>query len=160
MFTGALAASYYGTPRTTMDVDIIVKVSREEPQTKLISALRETGLQVDEKQIEAAFKSGFKIATFSDTKSPFTVDIIFSRRKLEKRAGTILGLPTFYQTPEELTLTKLRIIKETRHVGRAVMYQFNEDNPIGKLEAEESVKEELTKEEPAQEKMIEATAET
>ncbi|MDH5390816.1 MAG: hypothetical protein OEX10_06660 [Candidatus Bathyarchaeota archaeon] len=27
MFTGALAASYYGTPRTTMDVDIVVKVA-------------------------------------------------------------------------------------------------------------------------------------
>ncbi len=30
MFTGALAASYYGTPRTTMDVDIVVKVARED----------------------------------------------------------------------------------------------------------------------------------
>jgi hypothetical protein len=26
MFTGALAASYYGTPRTTMAIDIIVSL--------------------------------------------------------------------------------------------------------------------------------------
>ena len=29
MFTGALAASYYGMPRTTMDVDVMVKIGRE-----------------------------------------------------------------------------------------------------------------------------------
>ena len=33
--------------------------------------------------------------------------IILSDRKLEKKAGTILGLPTFYQTLEELILAKL-----------------------------------------------------
>jgi len=120
MFTGALAASYYGMPRTTMDVDIVVKVSLGDLQTRLVSALREAGLQVDEKRVDAAFKSGFGIATFSDTRSPLTVDIIFSRRKLERKAGTILGLPTFYQTPEGLILAKLRMIKATIPRERAL----------------------------------------
>ena len=120
MLTGALAASHYGLPRTTMDVDIVVKVFREDVQTRLVSALRKAGLRVDEKKIDAAFKSGFRIVTFSDTKSPFTVDIIFSRRKLKKKAGTILGLPTFYQTPEELILAKLRMIKATIPKERAI----------------------------------------
>ena len=120
MFTGALAASYYGTPRTTMDVDIVVKVSRGDLQTKLVSALRKAELQVDEKRIDAAFKSGFRIVTFRDSKSPFTVDIILSSKKLEKKAGTILGLPTFYQTPEELILAKLRMIKATVPRERAL----------------------------------------
>ena len=82
--------------------------------------MREAGPQVDGKRIDVAFKSGFGIATFSDTRSPFTVGIIFSRRKLEKRAGTILGLPTFYQTPEELILAKLRMIKATIPRERAL----------------------------------------
>jgi len=120
MFTGALAASYYGTPRTTMDVDIVVKVFPEGLQARLVSALKEAALQVDDKRIDAAFKSGFRIVTFNDTRSPFTVDIIFSRRKLEKKAGTILGLPTFYQTPEELILAKLRMIKATIPRERAL----------------------------------------
>jgi hypothetical protein len=36
MFTRALAASYYGVPRTTMDVDVVVKVTQKEaaPQQK------------------------------------------------------------------------------------------------------------------------------
>jgi len=69
MFTGALAASYYGTPRTTTDVDIVVKVSRDDLQTKLVPALKKAGLQVDEKRIDAAFKSGLKTVTFRDSAS-------------------------------------------------------------------------------------------
>ena len=79
-----------------------------------------TELQVNEKRIDTVFESSFRAVTFSGSKSPFTVDIIFSRRKLEKRAGTILGLPTFYQTPEELILAKLRMIKATIPRERAL----------------------------------------
>jgi hypothetical protein len=119
MFTGALAASYYGTPRTTMDIDIVVKVAREELQT-LVALLRKAGMQVDERKIDDAFKSGFKIITLKDKRTPFTLDVILSDKKLEKKAGTILGLPTFYQTPEGLILSKLRMIKATFPEERAL----------------------------------------
>jgi hypothetical protein len=113
MFTGALAASYYGTPRTTMDVGIVVKVPQEEVRTKLVLALRRAKSQVEEEKIDAAFKSDFRVATLRDSKSPFSVDIIFSGKRLAKRAGTILGLPTFYQAPGDLILAKLRMVKAT-----------------------------------------------
>jgi hypothetical protein len=114
MFTGALAASYYGTPRTTMDIDIIIKISsRKEPQAKLMATLEKAGLKVEARKVATALKSGLKIATFRDNQSSFTVDIIFSSKKLERITGTILGLPTFYQTPEELILAKLRMILVT-----------------------------------------------
>jgi len=70
-------------------------------------------LVVDEKRIDAALKSGYRIVTFEDGKSPLTVDVILSDVKLVRRAGSILGLATFYQTPEELVLAKLRMIKAT-----------------------------------------------
>ena len=120
MFTGALAASYYGTPRTTMDVDIVVKVARGKVQAQLITALRKAGMQVNEHRIREAFASGFKIVTFKDGKTPFTLDVMFSNKRLEKKAGTILGLPTFYQTPEGLVLSKLRMIKATVPRERAL----------------------------------------
>ena len=121
MFTGALAASYYGTPRTTMDADVVIRgPSRKGTQTQLVSALKKAGLQVEEERIDAALSSGFKIATFNDSRSPFTLDMIFSSRRLEKRAGKISGLPTFYQTPEELILAKLRMIKATVPRERAL----------------------------------------
>jgi len=110
MFTGALAASYYGMPRTTMDVDIIVKVAREQLQT-LATLLRKAEMKVDARRIDEAFESGFRMITLKDKRTPFTVDIIFSDGKLERKRGTILGLPTFYQTPEGLILSKLRMIK-------------------------------------------------
>lgn len=109
MFTGALAASYYGVPRTTVDIDVVVNFALEN--TKVLSAqLKKAGLRVNEK-IEASFKSGFKIITLEDEKTPSTMDVILSDKKLEKRKGSILGIPTYYQTPEALILTKLRVIK-------------------------------------------------
>jgi hypothetical protein len=113
MFTGALAASSYGTPRTTTDIDIVVKVERINARTELVLALKKARLQVTGKEIKAAFKSGYRIATFKDSKTPFTLDIMLSRKKLDKKVGTILGLQTFYQTAEDLILAKLRMIKVT-----------------------------------------------
>jgi hypothetical protein len=113
VFTGALAASFYGVPRTTSDADVVVDISEEGSQTKLVLALRKAGLKTEENRINAALRSGFRIATFRDTKTPFTVDVILSDGKIEKKAGTVLGLPTFFQTPEELILAKLRMIKAT-----------------------------------------------
>lgn len=113
MFTGALAASYYGRPRTTMDIDIVVKVPLENFQTHFVEPLKKADMQVDERKIDDAFKSGFRIITLKDKRTPFTLDVILSDEKLEKKSGTILGLPTFYQAPEGLILAKLRMIKAT-----------------------------------------------
>jgi hypothetical protein len=40
-FTGALAASFYGVPRTTVDVDVLVEVTEGKKRAKLVLALRE-----------------------------------------------------------------------------------------------------------------------
>jgi len=120
MFTGALAASFYGVARTTVDIDVVVKVSGGADRAGLVSALKEAGLRVDEKKIDAALKSDYKIATFRDRRSPYSVDVIFSRGRLKKRAGTVAGLPTFFQAPEDLILSKLRMIKATVPRGRAL----------------------------------------
>jgi len=120
MFTGALAASYYGTPRTTMDVDVVVEVTKRNCLTRLVSALKMVGLNADRRKIDSALRSNFRIVTFRDGKTPFTVDIILSRTKLMKKTGSILGLPTYYETPEGLILAKLRMIKATIPRERAL----------------------------------------
>jgi hypothetical protein len=102
-FTGALATSFYGTPRTTSDIDVIVTIGNEtDLKTKLITALRRAGLAVDERKIDSAL-----------TTSPYCIDVIFSSEKLDKRAGKIAGLNTFFQSPEGLIAAKLRMIKAT-----------------------------------------------
>jgi hypothetical protein len=113
MITGALAVSYYGRARTTVDVDVVVAVGSVDWRERLISALRMAGLVVEEKALDDALKSGYNVATFRDSKSPITVDIILSREKLAKKRGKVLGLPTYFQKPEDLVLAKLRMIRAT-----------------------------------------------
>jgi len=120
MFTGALAVNYYGRARTTADVDVVVAVSGKEWRSKLILALQDAGILVDERKIDDALKSGYKIVTFDDGKSPLTVDLMLCEGKLRKKAGSALGLKTFYQTPEDLILAKLRMIKATKPRERAL----------------------------------------
>jgi hypothetical protein len=74
MFTGAIASSYYGLPRTTMDVDIIVTTSNTD-RGHLVEALREAGLVVSEEDFEKALDSGYNIVSMDDSYSPFTVDL-------------------------------------------------------------------------------------
>jgi len=95
-----------------MDVDIVVKVTEENILT-FAAQLRKSGIQANEQNIYKAFKSGYRIITLEDKKTPFSIDIILSDKKLEKKPGMILGFPTFYQTPEALILSKLRMIKVT-----------------------------------------------
>ena len=119
-FTGALAVSFYGAPRTTSDVDVMVAVAgKADVKTKVTRALWQAGLDVDERKIVEALVSGYNIATFKDKASAYTVDVIFSGEKLEKQAGTIAGLNTFFQKPEGLVLAKLRMIKATLPRERA-----------------------------------------
>jgi len=119
-FTGALAVSFYGVPRTTTDVDIIVAVSdKTDTKSKIAVALRRAGLQIDEHKIEMALTSSYPIVTFKDKKTPYSIDIILFRGKLERISGKINGVKTFFQSPEGLIVAKLRMIKATIPVERA-----------------------------------------
>jgi len=120
VFTGALAASFYGAPRTTVDVDVVVWVVEGEQRARLVSALRMAELVVEESEIDRALLSGYRIARFGDSRTAYTVDVMFSDVKFEKRAGTVAGLRMFFQTPEDLVLAKLRMIKATVPRERAL----------------------------------------
>ncbi|MEM2972148.1 MAG: hypothetical protein QW270_07000 [Candidatus Bathyarchaeia archaeon] len=119
-FTGALASSFYGVPRTTVDVDVIVWFSMEKDKAKLVDALRRAEVIVNEREIDKALKSGYGIATFKDGKTPYSVDIVLSDKKFERKIGKIANLKTFFQAPEDLILAKLRMIKATMSRERAL----------------------------------------
>ena len=112
-FTGALAASFYSVPRTTVDVDVIVYISDDACKAKLVDALRKAGLVVDEAEIDRALESGYRIATFKDSETPYNIDVIISDKKFERKRGKMAGLKAFFQTSEDLVLAKLRMIKAT-----------------------------------------------
>jgi hypothetical protein len=116
--TGGVAASYYGRPRTTLDVDVLV-VTKESELTRLAKSLTDEGIKAGTRELSRAWKSKYRIATLVDSKSPYRLDMIFTDQRLERIAGLILGARTYYQTPESLILSKLRMIKATLQPEKA-----------------------------------------
>jgi hypothetical protein len=110
--TGGVAASYYGRPRTTLDVDVLV-VTKESELGRLAKSLTDEGIKAGTRELIRAWKSKYRIASVADSKSPHRLDIIFTDRRLEREAGLVLGAHTYYQTAESLILSNLRMIKAT-----------------------------------------------
>jgi hypothetical protein len=118
--TGALASSYYGRPRTTLDVDVLI-VARREELARLVESLTGANLKTEMKKLKSAWMSDYRIASIADSKSPHRLDIIFTDDRLERKTGSILGLRTYYQTAESLILAKLRMIKATLQPERTAI---------------------------------------
>jgi hypothetical protein len=118
MFTGALASSYYGRPRTTLDADIVLAMEKKDIPA-LAKTLAEANLRVQKTKLQAAWESDYRIVTVEDKKTPHTLDIIFTNRRLARNRGRILGLPTYYEAADSLILAKLRMIKATVETARA-----------------------------------------
>jgi len=97
---------------------VVVELGPSDIPT-LGKALTKAGLRVQAGKLRDAWKSEYRIATVQDGKTPHTLDILFSDQKLDLRPGRILGIPTYYQSPESLILAKLRMIKVTVNQARA-----------------------------------------
>jgi len=119
MLTGALASSYYGRARTTLDADIVL-VIQEKDVAVLAKVLAVANLKVQKEKMRAAWESGYRILTVEDKVTPHTLDIIFRSQSLKRNAGRILGLQTYYEAPDSLILAKLRMIKVTVETARAI----------------------------------------
>ena len=114
-----MAASYYGLPRTTVDVDFIVQLS-DEQLDPFLDRLARFGLEVDRTRIKRQLREGYNIVTFRDKASQNRADfIIQATGEIERRPGSAPGLKSFYQSPEALILAKLLMIKATRPAERS-----------------------------------------
>ncbi len=114
-----MAASYYGLPRTTLDVDFIVQLSEDELDL-FLDKLARFGLRVDKDRIKRQLRTGYNILGLEDKRSYNRADfIIQTAGRLERRRGRALGLRSYYQSPEHLILAKLRMIKATRPAERS-----------------------------------------
>ena len=108
-----MAASYYGRPRTTIDIDFIIQIPTSDLDS-LLDKLARFGLKINRTRIKKQLRGGYNIISLEDKNSPYRVDLIIQTEgKLERRAGRALGLRTYYQSPELLVLSKLRMIKAT-----------------------------------------------
>jgi len=109
---GAVAGSYYGIPRTTLDADFVVQISPRDTY-RFFRGIEEAGVKADIQKIRRQLESGYNIITVTDKLSPHTADLILVRSPIERKRGTVQGVKTYFQSPESLILAKLRMIKAT-----------------------------------------------
>ncbi len=114
-----MAASYYGLPRTTLDIDFIVQLSSDQLDG-FIDVLADFGLEVNKSRVKRQLRTGYNIVSLKDTGSPYRADFIIQAiGRFDRRPGKALGLRSYYQSPDNLILAKLRMIKATRPVERS-----------------------------------------
>ncbi len=124
--TGGLAASFWGAPRSTLDIDLVVKLV-EPKVASLAAALRKISEfgYIDEDTAKDAVrrKSEFN---FIDSDSGYKVDFwimendpITTEQDRRKIALEIEGQKVYFVSPEDLILNKLKWFEEsqsTRHL--------------------------------------------
>ena len=111
MLTGGLAVVYYGAPRTTHDIDVVILISPAD--ITRIKGMLEPDFLVDEESIRAALREGSMFNAIHD-ESGFKVDFwmrkgddygreAFARRKQYPYDHSLLSIAT----PEDVIITKL-----------------------------------------------------
>jgi hypothetical protein len=75
--------------------------------------MERVGVKVDLEKIRHNIKSGYNVVTVADRFSPYTADLILVKSPPERKKGALLGVRTYFQSPELLILAKLRMIKAT-----------------------------------------------
>jgi len=122
MISGGIAVSYWGFPRTTHDIDVVIEAKKEDEE-KIFSLFKKdfyVSPEAIEDAIERRFtfniihlKSGTKVDFWLLKNDPFgTAEF---RRKLKKQ---IFGKEISIISPEDLILCKLLGYKETKSTRR------------------------------------------
>jgi hypothetical protein len=119
MLTGSFASSYYGVPRTTQDIDIVVAPTTNQLRT-LVHLLGADEYYVD---LDAALEAQQHRSLFNvvDRVTGWKIDFIirksraFSEEEFRRRAPFDLqGIPLFVATAEDVVISKLEWAKLAR----------------------------------------------
>ena len=114
VIVGGLVAIKYGRPRSTVDIDVIVKVDpkRRDRIEALIQAFTWHNLEIDIVDLETRLLEGVHMSVF-DNRSPYRIDLKSVRDKLDltslrnRRKTEIFGIETWIESPEDLIVAKL-----------------------------------------------------
>jgi hypothetical protein len=112
MLTGSLAAAFYGTPRSTQDVDIVI--DPVPPQIdRLVDGLLSAGLYVSRDAAHTAFHTATQFNAI-DPESGWKVDLILRKARSysatefgRRRQTQLLGVDVCLTSVEDLILAKL-----------------------------------------------------
>lgn len=109
-FTGALAVNYYGRPRASMDVDVMVERNKEK-LNRLVKIVKRKGFDIIQRDVDEAFKESSHFSVFSRD-SPYYFDfkvVPESEEHIFERMRTIVlySERTFLSSPEDLIVNKI-----------------------------------------------------
>jgi len=111
MITGGLAANYYGCPRATYDLDLVVELDEASAET-LIKLASQARFRLHEKEVLVLTKVGnrFVMESWEKYRIDFwLVKTAFDREIFERRRrAMVFGMQVWISTPEDLILQKLR----------------------------------------------------
>jgi hypothetical protein len=107
--TGAAAVGYYGIPRTSMDIDVVMTGNLSVSQLDaLASALSRNGFAANRDEIRRAVTGGeVKFQAFDDKTGFLRVDM-FLEKSFGRVADRIDGLRVWFRTFEELVAKKIQ----------------------------------------------------
>ncbi len=107
--TGAAAVGYYGIPRSSMDIDVVVRGNLSDSQIgALAAALSRNGFTINKGEIHRAVTgSEVKIQAFDDRTGFLRVDM-FLEKSFGRVADRVDGLKVWFRTFEELVAKKIQ----------------------------------------------------
>lgn len=116
MFTGALAAGLYGSPRSTADVDVVVDVADATALPRLVARLSPVVTFDAQVRFDTLTFGSRRVGTTRDT-PPLLVELFslfddpfvreqFARRR--QRMVATIGRPVYVPTAEDIVVQKLR----------------------------------------------------
>jgi hypothetical protein len=117
MITGSLASTYYGRPRTTQDIDLVIEADAIRLNA-FVAAVHQHGYYVDANDAAEAL-SRRTMFNIIDADSGYKLDLIvrkdreYSREEFgRRREVTLLGTRAFMVSPEDSILSKLEWSRE------------------------------------------------
>lgn len=112
MLTGSLAAAFYGAPRATQDIDLIIEPESEKLE-ELVDGLESAGLYVDRQSAREALGRASQFNAI-DPSSGWKADLIFRKARrfsetefARRKTSEILGIEVALPTLEDLIIAKL-----------------------------------------------------
>jgi len=107
--TGGIAVDFYGFPRATFDIDVMVELSKEN-LPRLVSSLQKGGFRVHPSEVKVMQEKGNRFVAHL---GPYRIDFWLARTEAQKeeldraKMVTILGMRARLIAPEDLIIHKL-----------------------------------------------------
>lgn len=111
MIVGGLAANYYGVPRATFDMDLVIQINLQNAGV-LVKSLRALHFSVSRKDAEQIMRIGNRIMAMSP-QHPYRVDLWLVKSDYDRtafarrRKGRLFGQAVWLISKEDLILSKL-----------------------------------------------------